>query len=245
MTYTIKRTDGTDLVTIPDQTIDTATLGTISLVGKGAVHYGTAFAENFVYMLENFSSPEAPVNPLRGQLWYDSGDSVLKVFNGSIWRNVADQDGTAVASPNTLVRRDADGNFSATTISASLQGNAETADKLRTPRVIALTGDVEGTASFDGSNDVSIDVRLVGGTTFSRMAVSAEDVEQSSATSGDELRALRNQALAETDHFLMADYPISAKDLKKIKSYRQSLRDITKTYSSLEDVVWPEYPDLG
>ncbi|MBJ8867710.1 Decoration protein [Citrobacter koseri] len=35
--------------------------------------------------------------------------------------------------------------------------NAETADKLTTPRTITLTGAVTGSASFDGSEDVSIE----------------------------------------------------------------------------------------
>ena len=39
-------------------------------------------------------------------------------------------------------------------------GNAGTAGRLQTPRVIALTGDVEGEAYFDGSVDISIECAL-------------------------------------------------------------------------------------
>lgn len=57
---------------------------------------------------------------------------------------------------NTVVARDGDGNFSAGTITATLSGNASTATKLATARTISLTGDVTGSASFDGSANASI-----------------------------------------------------------------------------------------
>ena len=41
-------------------------------------------------------------------------------------------------------------------ISGSLTGNADTATKLATPRSIALSGDVSGSANFDGSQNVTI-----------------------------------------------------------------------------------------
>ena len=66
---------------------------------------------------------------------------------------------TSATSENTvdaIVARDATGNFSAGVITASLSGNASTASKLETARTIALTGDVTGSASFDGSGNVSI-----------------------------------------------------------------------------------------
>jgi hypothetical protein len=55
-----------------------------------------------------------------------------------------------------IVSRDASGNFSAGTITAALSGNASTATKLATSRTISLAGDVTGSASFDGSANVSI-----------------------------------------------------------------------------------------
>ena len=41
-------------------------------------------------------------------------------------------------------------------LTGSLLGNASTATKLATARNIALTGDVSGSASFDGSGNISI-----------------------------------------------------------------------------------------
>lgn len=57
---------------------------------------------------------------------------------------------------NSIVARDASGNFSAGTITAALSGNASTTTKLATARTISITGDVTGSVSFDGSADASI-----------------------------------------------------------------------------------------
>lgn len=43
----------------------------------------------------------------------------------------------------------------------SVSGNAGTATKLETPRVISLNGDVVGSASFDGSENISISVSSI------------------------------------------------------------------------------------
>ena len=63
---------------------------------------------------------------------------------------------TNLNTANTIVARDASGNFSAGTITADLAGNASTASQLETARTISLSGDVSGSASFDGSANVTI-----------------------------------------------------------------------------------------
>ena len=54
------------------------------------------------------------------------------------------------------------------------------------------------------------------------------------------LRIERNAKLAETDWTQSRDITLSNDD--DWKKYRQELRDITKTYKSLEDVKWPTAP---
>lgn len=54
----------------------------------------------------------------------------------------------------------------------------------------------------------------------------------------DQLRDKRNKKLAETDWWAGSD--ITMTDAQK--TYRQALRDITKTYNNLDDVVWPTKP---
>ena len=53
-----------------------------------------------------------------------------------------------------------------------------------------------------------------------------------------ELRAERDRRLAETDWWAVADRTMTAEQT----AYRQALRDITVSYTSLDDVVWPTKP---
>ena len=53
------------------------------------------------------------------------------------------------------------------------------------------------------------------------------------------LREERNRRIAETDWWASSDLTMSAERT----AYRQALRDITKTYTSLDDVVWPDKPE--
>lgn len=52
------------------------------------------------------------------------------------------------------------------------------------------------------------------------------------------LRAERDRLIAETDWWASSDLTMTAEQ----RTYRQALRDITNTYSSLDDVVWPTKP---
>ncbi len=52
------------------------------------------------------------------------------------------------------------------------------------------------------------------------------------------LRAERNQLLADTDYLALSDNTLST----EMTTYRQALRDITDSYTSLDDVVWPTKP---
>ena len=65
-------------------------------------------------------------------------------------------DATPTNTASKVVARDASGNFSAGTITATLSGNATTASSLATGRSIALSGDVSGSTTFDGSGNVTI-----------------------------------------------------------------------------------------
>ena len=56
------------------------------------------------------------------------------------------------------------------------------------------------------------------------------------------IRTKRNLLLAETDYLLMPDYPISEEYLKKVKEYRQQLRDITNQDEFPKNVTFPDFP---
>jgi hypothetical protein len=89
MAYTIKNYAQTvTLGTVNDNSIDTS-LTSLTLIGKNYATYGTALNENFVYLLENFSSPfPGPANPITGQLWWDSVNGYLCVWDGATWQTV-------------------------------------------------------------------------------------------------------------------------------------------------------------
>jgi hypothetical protein len=54
------------------------------------------------------------------------------------------------------------------------------------------------------------------------------------------LRDERDRRLKETDHWAFQDTPNMTQEQI---DYRQALRDITETYDSINDVVWPEKPE--
>lgn len=51
----------------------------LTLFGPNVSVFGEYFWENLLHLLENFSGATSPVNPIEGQLWYNSTDRVLSV----------------------------------------------------------------------------------------------------------------------------------------------------------------------
>ena len=104
MAYTINLTDGTVLATIPDGTLDTTSCS-LALPGKNYAGYGIYLDENFVKLLENSANSTAPGTPLVGQLWWDSTDDYLQVWNGSQWKTISSATASATA-PTSNVQGD-------------------------------------------------------------------------------------------------------------------------------------------
>jgi hypothetical protein len=95
MAYTINLTDGNVFATIADGTVNTSS--SMILVGKNYAGYGEFLDENFIHLLENGSNTTAPAAPLTGQLWWDKTNSLLKVYNGSIFKTISAATSSATA----------------------------------------------------------------------------------------------------------------------------------------------------
>jgi hypothetical protein len=88
MSYTISLTDGNVFATIADGTINNSS--SMTLVGKNYAGYGQFLDTNFIHLLENSSNTIAPGSPLTGQLWWDSGNGLLKVcYDGTNFKNIS------------------------------------------------------------------------------------------------------------------------------------------------------------
>ena len=84
MAYVINLTNGGSLVTVEDGTIDQST--SLKLVGKNYAGYGEIQNENFVHLLESFSSANQPAGAISGQIWFDSALKKLKFYDGTKFR---------------------------------------------------------------------------------------------------------------------------------------------------------------
>ena len=91
MSYVINNSRGNIVAVVPDGTINT-TATSVNLVGRGVTPYGLPENENYVYLLENFASPDAPLAPVLGQLWYNSSSDVISSYNtANTWSALASQ----------------------------------------------------------------------------------------------------------------------------------------------------------
>ena len=82
MSYIINKTDGSVLTEIVDGTVD-QTATDLTLIGKNSSAYGEFYNENLVHLLENFANTSQPNNPIPGQLWFDTSEGRLKIYDGN------------------------------------------------------------------------------------------------------------------------------------------------------------------
>lgn len=58
----------------------------------------------------------------------------------------------------------------------------------------------------------------------------------------ENVRSERDRRLAETDYYMMPDYPSDPNNIEEMKAYRQSLRDIPKQEGFPSKFTWPDVP---
>lgn len=88
MPYIVNFTDKENKspVTVFDNTSSTDT--SLTFPGRNVTGYGQIIAENFLHLLENFARDEEnpPANPVEGQLWYDTSNGFLKIWDSTNWK---------------------------------------------------------------------------------------------------------------------------------------------------------------
>ena len=102
--------------------------------------------------------------------------------------------------------------------------------KINPSAEVAVTGD-----------DINQITWLNGTTPISKADIEAQFTAVEFDMAMEELRAKRNNLLAETDHLALSDNTLST----EMTNYRQSLRDITDgltTKAQVDAVTWPTKP---
>ena len=93
------------------------------------------------------------------KLFIGQSDGSVVAIGGKYFTALIDA-ATSANTASTIVKRDANNDFTAGTITANLSGNATTATTLKTARGIGLAGDATGNVMFDGSANVTLTVDL-------------------------------------------------------------------------------------
>ena len=107
MAYTVNKSNSSaspNQYTVQDGVVNTQT--DLSFIGKGYAGYGEVVAENFLHLLENFSNTSAPSKPIPGQLWWDSTNSKLQVYNGTAFQTAGGSAPYQSNAPSGLSRGD-------------------------------------------------------------------------------------------------------------------------------------------
>jgi hypothetical protein len=104
MAYQVNKTDGTIVATVADGQLDQLSTD-LTLIGKNYSGFGEALNENFIKLLENFAATSRPSNPIRGQIWFDTSEAKLKVYNGTEFLPVSSAT-IANTRPRTLATGD-------------------------------------------------------------------------------------------------------------------------------------------
>jgi hypothetical protein len=101
MSYVINLPNGTTLGTVLDGTINN-TATSLTLVGRNYSGYGQIIQNDLIALLVNFAYSVSPTNPQTGQIWYDTGNSIAKVWTGTIWKNIGSCTSSATAPSSTI-----------------------------------------------------------------------------------------------------------------------------------------------
>ena len=148
-----------------------------------------------------------------GKLFIGDANQAAILIGGKYYVDRVDE-ATSANTSNVIVKRDSDGNFSASVVKADLYGNANSATQLQTVRYINLSGKATGTAAFDGTANADITVELdnttvvsgnYGGATKIPVFTVDEDGRLTAAANVDVATTLNIQGDTGTDAIALLD----------------------------------------
>lgn len=101
MPYILYKSNGKILATIQDGNINTSSTP-LTFVGRNYAGYGEILNQNIVKILENFANTSSPATPMTGQLWYDTANQVLTIYNGTNFKSLATFGGGSITPINSV-----------------------------------------------------------------------------------------------------------------------------------------------
>ena len=102
----------------------------------------------------------------------------------------------------------------------------------------AIRNLVSSGTEWSVSNNSEVTWHVVVGTQPTEEQIQTEVERLTAEVPWNELRARRNQLLAETDYLALADHTLSA----DMTAYRQALRDLPSNTTDPANPVWPTKP---
>ncbi len=90
MPYILNKTNGSTIAIVQDASLDVTT--DLTFLGRNYAGYGEYQNENFLRLLENFNNTTAPGKPVEGQLWFNSSNKKINVYDGINWKGIANLD---------------------------------------------------------------------------------------------------------------------------------------------------------
>jgi hypothetical protein len=98
--YKLYKTNGELFISLTDGAYNTDT--GLKFIGRNFIEYGEVQNQNFLRLLESFASDLPPGEsigfaPIPGQLWWDTADNRLRVYDGTNFVNVSESSVSATA----------------------------------------------------------------------------------------------------------------------------------------------------
>jgi hypothetical protein len=86
---------------VPPGAVDT-TSTSLTIFGFGYQNWGEKLQENILRVMENFSSPSAPLAPTTGQIWFDSTSNTLQIWFDNQWNPIFSAGGIVVSTTEPI-----------------------------------------------------------------------------------------------------------------------------------------------